>query len=410
MRRPVVFAVVAASLATSITACANSPLGTTAERSLAADPRLENNPALFSPNNPVRAELPQDFPSEIPRYPNAELQEVAPLAETDRGQLTRWTTSDPASQIEQFYREQFQSNNWQIVESPTQSDPNTLEARRENLQVKVSTTSPQTSSPGETEFVIKYLQQNTTAQSPASSPTPTATTSPSPTTPAASLNEVPEQLRQYVQDFQELGVLTASVAGNSNNSNASQTLEPNTAITHREYARWLVATNNRFYAESPGRQIRLASASSEPIFQDVPRTDPDFAVIQGLAEAGLVPSALSGEATAVSFRPDAPLTREQLILWKVPLDTRQALPTASVEAVQERWGFQDAARINPRALRAVLADFQNGEQSNIRRTFGYTTLFQPQKSVTQAEAIAALWYFGSQGEGLSAADVKQLKQ
>ena len=123
-----------------------------------------------------------------------------------------------------------------------------------------------------------------------------------------------------------------------------------------------------------------------------------------------MPSLLSGDSTAVLFRPNAPLTREQLILQKVPLDTRHALPNASVDAVKQTWGFQDAARIAPQAMRAVLADFQNGEQSNIRRVFGYTTLFQPQKLVTRAEAAAALWYFGTQGEGLSAQDALQFNK
>jgi hypothetical protein len=58
----------------------------------------------------------------------------------------------------------------------------------------------------------------------------------------------------------------------------------------------------------------------------------------------------------------------------------------------------------------VLADFQNGEQANIRRIFGYTTLFQPKKPVTRAEAVTAIWYFGSQGEGLSAKEALQLKR
>ena len=180
--------------------------------------------------------------------------------------------------------------------------------------------------------------------------------------------------------------------------------------SRREFARLLVAANNQIHANRPSQQIRAASPTAQPAFGDVPTTDPDFPIIQGLAEAGLIPSRLSGDATAVLFRPDAPLTREQLILWKVPLDTRQALPNASAEAVRESWGFQDVARIEPRALRAVLADFQNGEQSNIRRAFGYTTLFQPKKPVTRAEAAAVVWYFGSAGEGISAREALQLKQ
>jgi hypothetical protein len=86
------------------------------------------------------------------------------------------------------------------------------------------------------------------------------------------------------------------------------------------------------------------------------------------------------------------------------------LPSANLDAVKQTWGFQDVAKIDPKALRAVLADFQNGEQSNIRRVFGYTTIFQPKKPVTRAEAAAALWYFGTQGEGISAPEALKLKQ
>ncbi|NEO66874.1 MAG: S-layer homology domain-containing protein, partial [Moorea sp. SIO4G2] len=184
---------------------------------------------------------------------------------------------------------------------------------------------------------------------------------------------------------------------------------PNQTISRRQYARWLMDANNRIYANRPGLQIRLASNTTQPAFQDVPRTDPDFPYIQGLADAGLIPSPLSGDSTAVLFRPNAPLTREKLMLWKVPLDTRKALPKASIEAVKETWGFKDTAEIDPKALRAVLADFRNGDLANIRRVFGYTILFQPKKPVTRAEAAAALWYFGSQGEGQSAKEALFIK-
>ncbi|HEY9659228.1 MAG TPA: S-layer homology domain-containing protein, partial [Allocoleopsis sp.] len=154
----------------------------------------------------------------------------------------------------------------------------------------------------------------------------------------------------------------------------------------------------------------LAVASDQPTFQDVPSSDPDFGVIQGLANAGLIPSPLSGDSTVVTFRPNTPLTREEMILWKVPVDLRQALPNATIEAVQQSWGFQDAARIDPKALRAVLADYQNGDLANIRRAFGYTTLFQPKKAATRAEAAAALWFFGLQADGISAKDALQTSQ
>jgi S-layer homology domain len=217
------------------------------------------------------------------------------------------------------------------------------------------------------------------------------------------LNKTPKELQPYVSDLAKLGILTpASEGGKATQSQDSTLFVPNQVITRREYARWLVAANNRLYASQPAKQIRLSTDNAQPAFRDVPRNDPDFPAIQGLAEAGLLPSSLSGDSTTVTFRPDAPLTRENLVLWKVPADTRQALPTASLDAVKQTWGFQDAPRIEPKALRAVLADFQNGDSANIRRAFGYTTLFQPKKSVTRAEAAAALWYFGFQGDGQSA--------
>ena len=138
------------------------------------------------------------------------------------------------------------------------------------------------------------------------------------------------------------------------------------------------------------------------MFTDVPNTNPDFAYIQGFADAGVIPSALTNDPSATLFRPDAPLTREDLLLWKVPLDQRGALPKASLDNIKETWGFQDAAKINPKAWSALYADFQSGDRANLRRMFGFITIFQPKKPVTRAEAATALWYLGNQTDGISA--------
>ncbi len=162
--------------------------------------------------------------------------------------------------------------------------------------------------------------------------------------------------------------------------------------------------NNRFYQSNPNRRIRAGVTSSQPVFQDVPISDPDFAAIQGLAEAGIIPSPLTGSSTTLTFRPDAPLTRKDLLLWKVPLDTREPLPSATTEAIKQAWGFQDAEKIEPRVAQALLADHQLGDFANIRRTYGYTTLFQPDKAATRAETAAVLWRFGNPTEGITAAE------
>ena len=89
---------------------------------------------------------------------------------------------------------------------------------------------------------------------------------------------------------------------------------------------------------------------------------------------------------------------------------RQTLPEASVSAVQQAWGFQDAGKIDPRTLQAVLADYQNGDFANIRRAFSYTTLFQPDKAATRAEGAAVLWRFGNLTEGITAAEIRSPNQ
>ena len=442
-----------AILFTSLTACGNNPTAKTLEQSLAADPRLQDNPGILGKSqrnepqpgeNQTKVELPSDFPPNIPLYPNATLESVTPASDLKNSVVTRWLSSDPSNFITSFYSDQFQESDWQILQQPTDDNSqNTFEARRDDLQVKVSiqaksVTNPKPDQPQTaTALVIEYVPNTTaaaqpskTASSQSSNPnllnpalpdnvaTQPDNTSVSQTTATAKsqkfndLNQAPPELRQSIQDLAALGVLSlkSEEVKSSSNDAISKSFEPSKNITRREYARWLVAANNAMYINNPAKQIRLASESTQSAFSDVSKTDVDFPVIQGLAEAGLIPSPLSGDSTAVLFRPDAPLTREQLILWKIPLDTRQALPAANLEAVNQTWGFQDTGKIDPKALRAVLADFQNSEQSNIRRVFGYTTLFQPKKPVSRAEAAAALGYFGTLGEGISAGEALKLKR
>lgn len=367
--------------------------------------------------------------------------EISVSASSER-QQTLWATTDSIEQVKQFYQRQLQQNGWQIQRSPTSTrsnaDDQPILAERNGLQVAVEVPARPTSNSaqtdadtdantdGNTEFTLTYRRNTETTAansqpSPEQSPlvdwwaqAPTAsTTNPSPSPSAApssgsvqnfsDINQAPEELQSYINDLLQLGVLSFNASGG--NTTTSNQFKPNQATARRDYARWLVATNNRLYSDRPANKIRLGVSNDQPAFQDVPRTDPDFGAIQGLAEAGLIPSPLSGASTTVNFRPDAPLTREDLIRWKTPLDVRQTLPTATVQAVQETWGFQDANRIDPGALRSILADYQNGDLSNIRRAFGFTTLFQPKKEVTRAEAAATLWYFGYQGEGISAEQV-----
>ncbi len=431
-----------AVLVSTLTGCANTPFAKNLEKSLQADSRLKDNPVNFgakqvndSQNKPVKL-LPADFPQDIPIYPNATFESVEPSSVNTGKISARWVSPDPSNFIVGFYSKELREKKWEVIKRPEDGQQGEFTAERNNAAVKITVepktvTNPQPNQPQTTtELVIEYSPDKTALQK-TPSPTPTNTVNPdfigpqqpvNKPTPAQNtpqitaeskefgdLNKAPQELQSYIQDLATLGVLSTPTNTAKTNSATNQ-FQPNTTITRGEYARWLTAANNSMHINSSSKQIRLAVESNKSAFSDVSKADPDFAAIQGLAEAGLIPSSLSGDSTKVLFRPNAPLTREQMLLWKIPLDTRQGLPKSSLDAVKQTWGFQDTGKIDPKALQAVLADHQNGDKSNIRRVFGYTTLFQPKKAVTRAEAAAALWYFGTESEGISAKEAFKLKQ
>jgi hypothetical protein len=209
------------------------------------------------------------------------------------------------------------------------------------------------------------------------------------------LETAPVPLKAWIKDLNKLGTIAPKTG---------QEFKPNILVARREYARWLLETNNRLYKNQPSRQIRLAQLTDSASFPDIPQSHPDFAIIQGLANAGLI------GGTGDLFRPNDPLLREELVQWKIPLDLRQPLPNATLETVSQSWGFKDSDRISEKALSAIFADAQLRDISNIRRSFGFTTLLQPQKPVTRAEAAASLWYFGTAVDGLSVSKVLETER
>ncbi len=223
-------------------------------------------------------------------------------------------------------------------------------------------------------------------------PSPVASPEPSPTPVVANLTAVPTALQPLVQDVLRLGVIPASDV---------RLAEP---VTRRQFARWLMAVQQRLYQDQIERQVRPATLGSPPVFTDVPRSDPDFPAIQGLAEAGILPSRLTSPTAPTQFQPDRPLTRATLVAWKVSLDVPGTLPPATVADVEKTWGFQDAATLDPLALAALMADYGH-QPSTVRRVWGRTRLFLPQKMVSQAQALAALWSLGSGDTLVTARDV-----
>ena len=397
----------------------------------------------------ARFELPANFPSSFPIYPKASLKEAKAGNDEKSGMLT-WTSSDNSKAIADYYQAELTANNWEIIKpfafdskaeiaraiavkdehkvhltllrsrnQETGNNGTKLSAIYEPLEQNIASSnsevekpasdlkSPQKRSEDTNEEVelfpdVVRKKQNNLA-------TKTLEDSdylPSSSSDFVDLDNVPEPLKQPLETVAALGILSPyTQQGNVEVSKFA----PNAIITRGEYARWLIAANNLYHEGDSGKKIYVVNNPNQPAFQDVNSDDPDFGAIQGLAEAGLVPSRLTQDSTKLLFRPDAPLTREDLVAWKVPLDTRQALPKASIEAIEESWGFQDAASIDSSAIRALYADYQNGDRSNVRRIFGFTTLFQAKKPVTRAEAAASLWYFGFQGDGIAAQEILELE-
>ena len=411
-----------------------------------------DNTFKTQPQQQAETELPENFPASFPVYPQASLKEAKVGKDEKSGMLT-WTSADNSKAIADYYQAELTANNWEIIK-PFNLDPKgdiaraiavkgdrkvhlTLlrsrnketgnngtkltaiyEPQGQNLassdsKTDVATADADSQQSDASDSAIKSKQKNTNEESfpdvvrkkqkiRATNTSENDNYLLAANSDFADLDEVPEQLMQPLKTVAALGILTPyTQEGNVEVSRFA----PNAIISRGEYARWLIAANNLYHEGDSGKKIYVANKTNEPAFQDIKGENPDFGAIQGLAEAGLVPSRLTQDSTKLLFRPDAPLTREDLVTWKVPLDTRQALPKASIEALQESWGFQDAANIDSSAIRALYADYQNGERSNVRRVFGFTTLFQPDKPVTRAEAAASLWYFGFQGDGVTAQEI-----
>ncbi|MBD2393402.1 S-layer homology domain-containing protein [Cyanobacterium aponinum FACHB-4101] len=316
---------------------------------------LADNPE----NNSDKINLPSNFPQIIPIYEPSTLINV-------NQQTIKWRSPDPLNLIVNYYQQELSANNWQI----TKSQENSIDATHQGDNLTLSLIL--TAQGSETELSLTYNTSESTNNS--SLDTPTENTE----------NTVSEDLTPPLQELARLGIVSNS-----------EVINPYNTISRREYARWLVQTNNLLFQDVNSKLIREANPNSKPIFTDVPVSDPDFAVIQGLAEAGLIPSPLLKQGEFTSFNPDKPLTRENLITWKVPLDFREKLPNVTLDALKETWGFQDLSKIDPGAWSALYLDWQNGESANTRKAFGYIILFQPQKEVTYDEAARVLSSFGT---------------
>ncbi|XP_020260848.1 E3 ubiquitin-protein ligase bre1-like isoform X2 [Asparagus officinalis] len=176
--------------------------------------------------------------------------------------------------------------------------------------------------------------------------------------------------------------------------------QPGDLCTRREYARWLVSASSAL-SRNPISKVYPAmyiENVTELAFDDVTPEDPDYSCIQGLAEAGIISSKLSesdlkgtsgGEQDSFFFSSESPVSRQDLVSWKMALERRQ-LPEVDRNYLYKCSGYIDINRIDKDAWPALVADLSAGEQGIVALAFGYTRLFQPNKPVTKAQVAIAL--------------------
>ena len=178
--------------------------------------------------------------------------------------------------------------------------------------------------------------------------------------------------------------------------NTTGKFNPYGTVRRAEYVRWLVTLNNIYYSNQPDKQIRLAEANSEQTFVDVQKTNPDFKYIQGMANSGFLVGIDKNH-----FAPDRALTREEMIAILISRDANSGgLPKGSPPS---NWNynndythvvdFTDRDKISKPYWGAFQLNNGGGgdyAEDEVKRIYGNTKIFYPQKPVTRAEAAVAL--------------------
>jgi len=172
----------------------------------APDPQLEESPGVIGATpdsaDEVTISLPDDFPGEIPRYPDSRLLNVG---DRDGETRTLWGTNSTLAEVQDYYQRAFLEEGWQLEdESPTEANTDQLVARGDDLEVTV-VGATETDESTATTFTLSYrfLDQDRAEQE-TSSPISRATS-----TEFSDLDEVAEPLQSYVKEVANLGVLTA---------------------------------------------------------------------------------------------------------------------------------------------------------------------------------------------------------
>lgn len=188
------------------------------------------------------------------------------------------------------------------------------------------------------------------------------------------LEDTPSPNKEMIMDLDKLGIF-------DNLGKDFNLLEP---ISRIDYMSLLYHANNTIRPQE--EHIRLSPAY-DPGFSDLDSSHPAYKYIQALANAGY-----SVGYDDNSFKPDQPITREEMIGIKVPLDEGRSHNSDS-----NIWKFNDYEQIDSKFRSDIRWDKirDNGDKgANIQRAFGNIKSFKPKEPVFGFEAAATLWQIG----------------
>ncbi|KAI4357874.1 hypothetical protein L6164_001795 [Bauhinia variegata] len=178
-------------------------------------------------------------------------------------------------------------------------------------------------------------------------------------------------------------------------------VEANELCTRREYARWLVKLNSCLERNPKSKILPMVSLSESvvPAFDDISFDDPDFRSIQALAEAGVIPSKLSWKRSPnsgwpedqgnIKFFPDRFIARQDLIDWRAQFEYEFS-PRVLDQVSSKIVSFMDVKEISSYISPVLYVDMLARDRSILRKVFGQSKRFQPNKPSIKAQAAVAL--------------------
>lgn len=166
--------------------------------------------------------------------------------------------------------------------------------------------------------------------------------------------------------------------------------QPNAPVMRREFIRWLFAANNAMQSDDT-KKIHPAPSGTTAYFKDIPSTDKDFAIVQGMQDAGI-----SVGFPDKTFQPDIPITREQAVALSLGVDCSydgnwSKDPT---EAYIFLPAWKDKGSVS-KTYAPILASCGDATTDTVGRVWGKVTVFRPQMKVTRAEAALMDWQTGT---------------